>query len=427
MADSLLQRNARRIPSVALHSLLLAALLGTEPRAARAVEPGATITAERAADVNDVLFPGVVEAVRRGMRIEVVEPRPVRWRRGFSAATEQYAGQVMLGSKGELQNYVAGLPFPHVDGTDPRAGLKMMWNYAFGPWISDDSQSWSFEWQSGRLATGEPMRVEASQKDDSERHKFMRLVGRTEVPPRPAVPGNAARVFSKEIYGATLPVFQTLDRSGPLLVYRYLDLREPDVWFYSAPDRKVRRLPSRILYDAPGDTVLDLNTLWGFSASLGSYRFRFVEERAMLGVLHARRYPAEWCPAGGDFAACETWEPRTVYVIEALPQKADDPYGKRLIALDKHAWVVVASDLFDRQGQLWKTYMNFWSYQAYAPGGDEGERPYLLAASCVDLRENKAYRWRLPGTRPLAASVAINTGLTEDLFSTATLGSARAD
>jgi hypothetical protein len=116
-----------------------------------------------------------------------------------------------------------------------------------------------------------------------------------------------------------------------------------------------------------------------------------------------------------------------VYVIEATAEKSHDPYGRRLIAVDKHAWVVVASDLFDRQERLWKTYMNFWSYQPDATAPDEGERPYLLAASCVDLLENKAYRWRLPGTRPLADSVAINTGLAEDRFSSATLGSARGD
>ena len=107
--------------------------------------------------------------------------------------------------------------------------------------------------------------------------------------------------------------------------------------------------------------------------------------------------------------------------MEGAAQKPYDVYGKRVIAIDRQAWVVVASDLYDRRGRLWKTYVPFWSYQPDASGGDPKERPYLLAASCVDLLENRAFRWRLPGTRPLAKAVAFNTGLTEADFSPANL------
>jgi len=178
-------------------------------------------------------------------------------------------------------------------------------------------------------------------------------------------------------------------------------------------------------YETAGGMIVDLNTQWGFSGPLGSYGFRLVGEQTMLGVLHARRYPAEWCPGGGDFAACDVWEERPVYVIEATAKKPYDMYSERVLALDRQAWVIVASDLYDRQDRLWKTFLNFWSYEPDARGTDSQERPYLPAATCIDLIQNRAHRWRLPGTRPLADTVAINEGLIDKDFVPGVLERAR--
>jgi hypothetical protein len=412
----------RRVNATGAAALLLAVLAAPD---AHAVPPGTTVTAERVAEAGDRLLPGVQEAVKRGMRIEVVESQPMRWRRVYQTATEQYAAQVRLGPRGELQDYVAGLPFPNVKPDDDRAALKVMWNHAFGPWIADDAQSWSYQWQVGRLKPGEPMRVEAGQRDDVERSKFLRLVGRTTVPPIPALPEASTGVFSMELYGPTMPVFQTMIPSGPLLLHRHLDLREPDLWYWVASERKARRVSPKILYEATGDTVVDINSYWGFSAPLGSYTFRVLGERRMLGVLHAQGYPLAWCPGGGDFAPCDRWEERDSFVVEATATKPYDIYSKRVIVLDKHSWVVLASDLYDREGRLWKTYVNFWSYRPDARGRSDAEWGYQLGTTCVDLIENRALRSRLPGTRSLADAVEIESGLQASTFNPMALEHAR--
>jgi len=408
----------RRTFAAALIGLLAAAL-------ARAVPPGAVLTAETVDQAGDLLLPGTRELVRRGMRIEVAAPQPMRWRRVYQAATEQHAAQVRLGPLGQLQDYVAGLPFPGVRANDDRAGLRVMWNHAFGPWIADDAQSWSYEWETGAAKPGKPLAVDARQRDDGERSKFLRLMGRTGVPPMPALPEAASGVFSMEIYGPTMPVFQTLVQSGPLLLHRYLDLREPDLWYWVAAERKTRRLPSKVLYEAPGDTVVDINSYWGFSAPLGSYTFRVLGERRMLGVVHAQGYPLAWCPGASDFAPCDRWEERDAFVVEATATKPYDIYGKRVIVLDKHAWVVLATDLYDRQDRLWKSYVNFWSYRPDVRGKSDAEWGYQLGTTCVDLRDDRAVRSRLPGTRSLAAAVDIDGGLEAGAFSPMALEQAR--
>lgn len=79
------------------------------------------LTAETVDQAGDLLLPGTRELVRRGMRIEVAAAQPMRWRRVYQTATEQHAAQVRLGPLGELQAYVAGLPFPGVRANDDRA------------------------------------------------------------------------------------------------------------------------------------------------------------------------------------------------------------------------------------------------------------------------------------------------------------------
>ena len=138
-----------------------------------------------------------------------------------------------------------------------------------------------------------------------------------------------------------------------------------------------------------------------------------------------RNYPVEWCPRGGDFAPCDVWEERPVYLVEGTPRMPYDSYGKRVIAIDRHAWVILATDLYDKKQELWKTWMNFWSYRPYAAEGPDAEEfSYLLAGSAIDFADQKAIRWRLPGTRPLSQAVTVNRGLSREDFSIGTLGQA---
>ena len=271
------------------------------------------------------------------------------------------------------------------------------------------------------------MRVESGEQEDAEQSKWIRLVGRTEVPPLPAFPDNAGDVLDMEIFGPTLPVFRTVLRSGPLLTYRYRGLKEDAVWYWTSWDQKTRRIPPEIRYESFGDVVIDLNSSFGLNVPHGSYTWKLLGEQRMLGVLHGRHYPAEWCPARGDFAPCEAWEERTVYLVEGTAVQSYDSYSKRVVAIDKEGWVVLATDLFDKQGKRWKTWMNFWSYRPDARrGADAEEVAYLLAGSGVDFADDRAIRWRLPGTRPLGEAVAVNVGLTPEEFGQGRLGTALA-
>ena len=73
--------------------------------------------------------------------------------------------------------------------------------------------------------------------------------------------------------------------------------------------------------------------------------------------------------------------------------------------------------LEDKAGRLWKTIINFWSYRPDPRGGDD-ERGYLLSGTYLDVRDDEANRWRLPGTMPLTEAVVFDAGLGRDAFTT---------
>ena len=57
---------------------------------------------------------------------------------GGGAETEKYSGQVGLDKDDYITNYIAGMPFPMVSTTDPKAAIKIAYNWHMGPFMPDD-------------------------------------------------------------------------------------------------------------------------------------------------------------------------------------------------------------------------------------------------------------------------------------------------
>ena len=116
---------------------------------AASVKPGDLITPDNAALVTDLVSPGNFYLVRQGMRMKIVPSERLEWPPPYKSATEKYASQVSLNDKGELQNYVAGQPFPLLDPNDPQVATKVMWNFSFRPQYTDDADVRDVEIASG--------------------------------------------------------------------------------------------------------------------------------------------------------------------------------------------------------------------------------------------------------------------------------------
>ena len=123
----------------------------------------------------------------------------------------------------------------------------------------------------------------------------------------------------------------------------------------------------------------------------------------MLGSYHSEQFPVKYCPGGGDFIFCDTWEKRKVWVIEGVSKLPQYAYGKRVLFIDQDTYLVAYSDIFDRSGSLWKVWVNQWSFKKRATPsyGIEypDEMPFQPSITMVDMQLSHATRAALPSNK----------------------------
>ncbi len=407
-------------------SLVISMVLFTLP-ARGAVKPGDVITAQNVDQANDMISPGVKWCIRHGMTINVAASEKIDLPKPYLEATEQYSPQVQLAPGGlRLQNYVAGLPFPHIDANDPQAALKVMWNYEYKPYVTDDGDARNFDADTGSLDAGQPMTVERHFLVDHIR--TLNYNGRIFIDPKPELP-NPDGVRYKS---ALAPILEPFDLKGVgSLSIRYIDpARMDDTWLYLPELRRVRRLSSAQRSDALFGQDTDVDSYGGYAGQIAWMDWKFLGERTILAPFHAAHFPVQWCKAPGDFAFCDNWEPRDVYVIEGTSKLPQYAYGKRLLFIDKDTYLVAYSDISDPEGQLWKVWINEWSFrkQAFPGAHDVYDSPFPFGPSIVmaDVQAQHATKAALPslaypGEEGWYFNKGATVGDTEDFFTVAHL------
>ena len=340
----------------------LAALFMPPSVALAEVEPGEVITPRNCSKVEELLSPGNFELVRQGMTIKVVPPGRIDWPPMYKLATEQYASQVRLNDRGELQNYVAGLPFPLIDPNDPQAGTKAVWNFSYGPQFGDEVEVRNVETY-GYRSLGPPgtfyhWAFPAEYFHSTVGHiAWYNNIGRTEVLPIPRDP-NALTTGVRYRYSVG-PVIEPSTAHGQwLLRTRYLDPAKADFAIYFA----LGIVSESVLDNSLGET-LDPNSYSGFAAKVENYNYRLLGIAPMLASVHADSSPPKKCAYDEMHTVCpENWEMRQVYVVEATPKRGGI-FSRRLLYIDSEGWFITASDQYDRDGALWKTLVIFNAYR----------------------------------------------------------------
>ena len=337
-----------------------------KPATAVGIEPGDVVTKANADRVADLVSPGNYVLVRQGMEMKIVPTKDYNWPAPFLSSTEQYSPQVRLGPDGELTNYLAGLPFPMLDANDPRIAQKVMWNFQFGPAYTDDLDSQDAEIQN--FAPGHPGNPFAVYPIGHL--AVYRNLGREEVAPAPTDYDGDTGIMERMALGPIIVPIEPPFWQTPwtyMVRYRYSSPKRSDLiwsdvssmsrWYGEFPGVG----PSSYLLGNAFFGNLDLDSLFGFAGRFQDFDFKFLGEKEMLAVVHAKSLPAKSCAADGGRTICpEDWELRHVYVIEADARKparfADIPaIAKRILYIDSQGWFITASDQYDHDGKLWKT------------------------------------------------------------------------
>src|SRR5215468_5367347 len=416
----------QRVVWLALAALATAGMGGRSVLAD--VAPGDKINAGNVAKAKDLLSPGMEWCVKRGFPITVVEPKRVEWPKAYKEATEKYAPQVKLSADGlKVENYVAGQPFPNLDPKDPQLALKIMWNYEYG-FVNglDDTDLRNFDADTGSIPQAGPMTVERHFLLDHFRRLFW--TGRLFVEPKPEKPNPNGYRAQQGLY----PILEPFDLKGVgALGNRYVDSsKQDDSWLYLPSLRRVRRLSTAQRSDALFGQDTDVDSYYGYSGHVAWMDFKFLGERDLLSCYHATHYPVKWDDKV-DWAFNEGWEKRRVYVIEGISKLPQYAYGKRVIFVDKEAWVIPYSDIYDRSGELWKVWINDMSYRKKAFDGANvidypDEMGFIPAIVMVDMQLEHATKAslpspRFPGEQGWYFNQGEKAGITDDWFTVAAL------
>jgi hypothetical protein len=340
------------------------------------VQPGDVITPKNADKVADLVSPGNLILVKQGMQMKIVASERLEWPPPYKAATEKYASQVQLRADGELENYIAGQPFPLLDPNDPQIATKVMWNFSFSPLYTDDVDIRDVE-----IASYSP----GTRPADPVAHFTLGHValynnmGRVEVAPMPTDPEAANGIRYRF---AAYPFLEPAEIRGFGFVrYREVDPNiEDNTWYYNPATRRTRRIGPDMLSEAFGlisgaagggstsANNLDPDSYYGFAAKIEDYTYKLIGEKPMLACVRAETSPARPCPYDGYRTICpENWEIRRLYIVQADAKKNSYFYGpaipRRILYIDSEGWFVTASDQYDRSGQLWKTIASFYAYR----------------------------------------------------------------
>lgn len=328
------------------------------------VTVGMTINASNVESVKDVLDPGTYQQVKDGwFEITVGETTSFDLHPNYVEQTRKGLGNVKLGEKlGEIEGFVAGRPFPEEpDMNDPRAGEKLAWNYKYGYNWGDNATVDPFYWKFRDMNSG---KVERTIKFDFH---FLNFKHRVNQEPVPEFADNPSDLF-RAIYVRVQEPFDV--KNTQLLIHRFDDDTTRDnTWLYLGFQRRVRRLASGQVTDAFLGSDLMIEDFEGYNNRLSDMNWNYKgTKNVLLPFYNHNDMPLATEPkeddgyqfieysGKGNCFPDHTWQLRKVYILESDPIDDNHPISRRLHYVDAQTFVLPRTMIYDRKGDLWKSF-----------------------------------------------------------------------
>ncbi|MBI2313837.1 MAG: DUF1329 domain-containing protein [Betaproteobacteria bacterium] len=329
------------------------------------LKPGLVIKKDNADQFKDVMDAALYQFIKDGWyEVTVAATTSLDLNKNYVEATKKNLNKVKLGAKpGEITGFVAGRPFPEEpDAKDPRAGEKLAWNYKYGINWGDNAAISPFYWKFRDMNTG---KIERTIKFHFH---FLNYKHRIANNPIPEITPNPSQLFR----GIYVTVEEPLDiKYTQLLIHRFEDdLLRDDAYLYLGFQRRVRRLASGQVTDAFLGTDLMIEDFEGYNGRISDMNWTYKGTTNMLMPYynhnelkladeHKEADGYQFVAFGGK-AGCFpniTWQLRKVYVLESKPVEPGHPIGKRVHYLDAQTATLNRTLIYDRKGELWKSFI----------------------------------------------------------------------
>lgn len=281
----------------------------------------------------------------------------------YVEATRKNLNTAKLGAdNGQITGFAAGRPFPEEPkADDPRAGEKLAWNYKYGVNWGDGAAIYPFYWKYREMESG---KVERTIKFNFH---FLNFKHRVQHEPVPEITPNPSELFR----GIYVQVLEPQDlKNTQLLIQRYEDdLKFDDAYLYLGFQRRVRRLATGQQTDAFLGSDLMIEDFEGYNGRVSDMKWAYKGSKNVLMPYYNHnelqltdefKDPSgykfvDFGGQGGCFPNI-TWQLRKVHVLEATPVAAAHPVSKRVFHLDAQTFAIGRTLIYDRKGDLWKSW-----------------------------------------------------------------------
>lgn len=328
------------------------------------VKAGLVINKDNVDQFKEVLDAGEYQVIKNGWyEIKVGPTTDFQLNSAYVDATKKNINTAKLGGKnGEITGFVAGRPFPEEPSADdPRAGEKLAWNFKYGINWGDNAAIAPFYWKYRNMQSGQ---VERTIKFDFH---FLNFKHRVKDAPVPEVTPNPSNLFR----GIYVKVLEPQDlKNTQLLIQRYEDdLKFDDAYLYLGFQRRVRRLATGQTTDAFLGSDLMIEDFEGYNGRVSDMKWTYKGTKNILMPYYNHndlkltdefKDPSgykyvDFTGQGGCFQDI-TWQLRKVYVLEAEPINPGHPISKRVFHIDAQVFNINRTLIYDRKGELWKTW-----------------------------------------------------------------------
>ncbi len=343
------------------------------PPAPALLAPGTIINASNADQYANLIPAATMLAIRHGLRLEVTPTHRIAWSSGFETATEKYSPQVGLDKDDYITNYIAGMPFPLIDASDPQAAVKVAYNWHFGPVLPDDFSlsPWTVN---GYLAEKhDPTQIHPSNDMDNacEQFDFLRYAHRTEVEPRPTLGSNSLGVEWKARCNQWTTVSMGGDTGeGAGIWIRYSDPRSNDDFYgFDEHSRRLRRMGIRMAF--PNKVCRRCHQpYWAYALPKTEiYKYRLLGTAPILACVSAKDEPAGIAEEESGYELTqEPFELRRAYILEMTPMQ-NDLEERTLIFIDSEIYVWLAAEFYE-SGERVATAIPLWRTHPSPEGGN---------------------------------------------------------
>ncbi|HUY28707.1 MAG TPA: DUF1329 domain-containing protein [Candidatus Binataceae bacterium] len=335
--------------------------------------PGTIISATNASQFASLLPQAARFALGHGFKIEVAPSRRLQWSAGYQSATEKFSPQVHLDAQDHIANYIAGMPFPLIDLTDPKAAIKIAYNWHLGPVMPDDFSLAPWVSNGYSADPANPARIVPIRDADyqCDHFTFLRFAHRTEVDPRPTFGSNPMGVEWKarcNDWSATPRGSGNGEGAG--IWVRYLDPATPDA-FYSFDEATRRVRTMAVAASDPGPECRNCHQpYWAYALpKTEDYQYRLLGTATILACLSAREEPAGISAATEGYRLTrEPFELRHAYILEMRSGHGDQTFTT-IIYIDSEVYVWLAAQFY-KSGVETASAIPLWRMRPAAEGGN---------------------------------------------------------